>query len=88
MIIKIGNIVIEDWVYDGWDYCRPLVSPRYVQHGIVIYYHSVVYFSKIFPFKNEWERFYDQSKAFDSIEEAKSAVDNFLIKMSKLAAFI
>lgn len=98
MNLYLNNILYLDWRYcRGYyirDYNKELSHHYAAIHDIItiekyIYNIYTVYFYGIFSkmqYNLLFESFYENQ--FNTIQEAKSAADNFLIKYEKLRMFI
>ena len=92
MNIKFGNIDLEEWFFDKsyWGWCRDgaesenqfiMVEVHYsdcYKGWIVEFYGALDYLSSV----------YCGPESFHTARQAKDFVDNFLIRMNKLRAFI
>ena len=92
MKISIGNILLTDWIYGSWDksYFRttdPSVVPFKCMGSVVVSNNLQSYCPR---FTSDLEFLADifGERSFASEDEAKQQVDDFLIRMSKLKAFL
>jgi hypothetical protein len=87
MEIKFGDIVLDDWKRNKY-----LTSSYRLRNGVgsyvIIYRLENGHYKTHFRYEFEIMRDVFGDQSFASEDEAKQHVDDFLIRMSKLRAFI
>jgi hypothetical protein len=92
MEISIGNILLTDWIYGSWDKScfrttDPSIVPFECMGSVVVSNNRQSYYPR-FTCDLEFLSDIFGERSFASEDEAKKQVDDFLIRMSKLRAFL